>query len=97
MIIIIIHINIQNNTNIQKILALVRNMNNMERIFVQCVVYRNAEVYDINMSILYGSMIITRLFILRVVTITLLPIMILIIVLQLVIFTYYHVDQQSNI
>ena len=51
-------------------LRLVRKMNNMIGIFMQCVVDRIEEVYDIYMSILYDSMIITRLFILRLVTIT---------------------------
>ena len=46
-IVIIIHINIQNNTNIQKILRLVRKINNIKGIFVQSVVNRIEEVYDI--------------------------------------------------
>ena len=79
-IIIIIHINIQNNTNIPMIIRLVTKMDNMIGIFMQCVVDRIEEVYDIYMSILYDSMIITILFILRVVTIKLLPRIVLILV-----------------
>ena len=44
----------------------------MKVIYVQCVVTISEEVYDIYMSIMYDSMITTRLFILRVVTMTLL-------------------------
>ncbi len=69
----------------------------MKGIFVQWEVSRIEEVYDIYMWILYDWMIITRLFILRVVTITLLPRIVLIIILQLIILPYYNMDQQSNI
>ena len=55
-------------------------MDNMIGIFMQCVVDRIEEVYDIYMSILYDSMTITILFILRVVTIKLLPRIVLILV-----------------
>ena len=59
----------------------------MKVIYVQCVVNRSEEIDDIYMSIMYDSMITTRLFILRVVTMTLLLRIVLRIVLQLVIFT----------
>ena len=52
----------------------------MKDIFVQCVVNIIKVVYDIYMWILYDWMIITRLFILRVVTIKLLPRIVLILV-----------------
>ena len=71
---------------------LVRKMDNMKGIFMQCVVNRIEEVCDIYMSILYDSMTITILFILRVVTIKLLPRIVLqillSIVLQLIILPY---------
>ena len=77
-IIMIIHINIQNNTNIQKLLTLGRKMNNMKGILCDVWFIGVHKVNDIYMSIMYDS--ITRLYIIRVVTITLLLRIVLIIV-----------------